>query len=146
MQVEFTREQEAKLDQFASVRGINATSLVKDVALRLIDLDCESLAKSPMADDDGHAKLCPECGFRFLGDGWDGLDAHWRSRHQAAMSYEAAWPLIRSGLYESKFLDELEVLLEAEKRLALMRAGQGATYSKVEVAREVALVDSVQCG
>jgi hypothetical protein len=49
-------------------------------------------------------KLCPVCGFRFKGRGWDGIDAHWRARHEADLPYERAWPLIRSGRYEFRAL------------------------------------------
>jgi hypothetical protein len=45
------------------------------------------------------AKVCPECGHEFQGSGWDGIDAHWRSKHAAIMSYEQAWPLISAGEY-----------------------------------------------
>ena len=43
-------------------------------------------------------KTCPECGHVFQGDGWDGIDQHWRFKHKH-MSYEQAWPLIQSGTY-----------------------------------------------
>lgn len=45
------------------------------------------------------AKMCPECGHIFKGNGWDGIDAHWRSKHEAVMPYEEAWPLLKSGNY-----------------------------------------------
>lgn len=44
-------------------------------------------------------KVCPECGHIFKGNGWDGIDAHWRSKHQDVMPYEEAWPLLRDGNY-----------------------------------------------
>ncbi|WP_091766779.1 hypothetical protein [Maricaulis salignorans] len=44
-------------------------------------------------------KVCPECGHIFKGNGWDGIDAHWRSKHENVMSYEEAWPLLRDGKY-----------------------------------------------
>ena len=44
-------------------------------------------------------KVCPECGHIFQGNGWDGIDAHWRSRHEGIMSYEEAWPLLKAGQY-----------------------------------------------
>jgi len=47
------------------------------------------------------AKVCPECGHFFQGNGWDGIDAHWRARHDHVMPYAEAWPLIKSGQYES---------------------------------------------
>jgi hypothetical protein len=43
--------------------------------------------------------VCPECGHQFQGIGWGGIDAHWRSKHEGLMTYEKAWPLIRSGEY-----------------------------------------------
>jgi hypothetical protein len=45
----------------------------------------------------GHA--CPECGHMFKGKGFDGIDAHWRARHNEIMAYETAWPMIKSGSY-----------------------------------------------
>ena len=42
---------------------------------------------------------CPECGHQFKGNGFDGIDAHWRSKHEDVMPYKEAWPLIKSGSY-----------------------------------------------
>jgi hypothetical protein len=50
-----------------------------------------------MAED---KKVCPECSHEFQGNGWDGIDAHWRSKHEHVMPYEDAWPLIQSGTYK----------------------------------------------
>jgi hypothetical protein len=47
-------------------------------------------------------KVCPECGHRFKGYGWDGIDAHWRANHADLMPYEEAWPLISGGKYKPK--------------------------------------------
>lgn len=46
-------------------------------------------------------KVCPECGHEFQGNGWDGIDGHWRGKngHEDVMSYEEAWPLLKSGNY-----------------------------------------------
>lgn len=46
--------------------------------------------------------MCPECGHEFRGNGWDGIDAHWRANHAHLMRYEDAWPLIATGEYKSK--------------------------------------------
>jgi hypothetical protein len=43
--------------------------------------------------------ICPECGHQFRGNGFDGIDAHWRAKHEQIMPYSEAWPLIRSGSY-----------------------------------------------
>ena len=45
-------------------------------------------------------KVCPECGHVFKGNGWDGIDAHWKSKHEDVMPYEEAWPLLKSGAYK----------------------------------------------
>ncbi len=45
------------------------------------------------------AKVCPECGHIFKGNGWDGIDAHWKSKHESIMPYEDAWPLLKAGTY-----------------------------------------------
>jgi len=47
-------------------------------------------------------KICPECRRIFRGNGWDGIDAHWRSKHEDIMPYEEAWPLLKSGNYKVK--------------------------------------------
>lgn len=36
-------------------------------------------------------RICPLCEHRFAGNGWDGIDAHWRARHGNIMSYEQFW-------------------------------------------------------
>lgn len=46
-------------------------------------------------------KTCPECGHAFQGSRWEGIDAHWKSKHDHLMPYEKAWPLIRDGLYKT---------------------------------------------
>jgi hypothetical protein len=52
---------------------------------------------------EGQARnICPECGHPFKGNGFDGIDAHWRAKHNGVMSYEDAWPLIKSGSYNPK--------------------------------------------
>ena len=42
---------------------------------------------------------CPECGHLFQGNGFDGIDAHWRAKHEHLIPYKEAWPLIKSGEY-----------------------------------------------
>jgi hypothetical protein len=46
--------------------------------------------------------ICPECGHEFKGNGFDGIDAHWRAKHENVMPYEKAWPLIKAGTYERR--------------------------------------------
>ncbi len=36
-------------------------------------------------------RVCPDCGHEFKGEGWEGIDAHWRSLHEGVMSYERFW-------------------------------------------------------
>ncbi len=45
-------------------------------------------------------KICPECGHLFKGSGYDGIDAHWRAKHEHLMPYRVAWPLLKSGTYQ----------------------------------------------
>jgi hypothetical protein len=47
-------------------------------------------------------KVCPECGHEFKGNGWDGIDAHWKAKHAHIMRYEDAWPLLAAGIYKKK--------------------------------------------
>ena len=42
-------------------------------------------------------RRCPLCDHEFQGNGWDGIDAHWRSKHDHILPYEQAWPLIEAG-------------------------------------------------
>jgi hypothetical protein len=66
---------------------------LSDVAIRFMKA-CRDPQKTT------HAKSCPECGHHFQGNGWDGIDAHWRAHHDHIMRYEEAWPLIQSGRYK----------------------------------------------
>ena len=34
------------------------------------------------------SRICPACGYEFRGNGWDGIDAHWRAKHEAIQPYE----------------------------------------------------------
>jgi hypothetical protein len=57
------------------------------------------------AEEDGvtvaeEKKMCPECGHQFAGNGWDGIDAHWKANHEKVMPYKEAWPLIKAGTYK----------------------------------------------
>ena len=137
MEVQFTPEQEAKLNQIAKSEGVPPDRLVRDAALGLIEADgsdSESTQGAPIR------KLCPECGHRFRGNGWDGIDAHWRSRHEGVLPYEFAWPLIQSGRYDSPDREDAEDLFIAEKRLADLREGRSRTHSLEEVERDLGLV------
>lgn len=44
-------------------------------------------------------KVCPECGHEFQGNGWDGIDVHWKAKHERYMPYADAWPLLKTGRY-----------------------------------------------
>jgi hypothetical protein len=133
MEVQFTPEQESRLAQIANVEGIAPARLVQDAALRLIENDARLAAANEAVD---HQKVCPECGYRFRGNGWDGIDAHWRSAHNDLLPYEMAWPLIQSGSYDSPEREDKEDIFIAERRLADLRAGRSRTHSLEEVERE----------
>ena len=36
-------------------------------------------------------RICPICQHVFQGNGWDGIDAHWRAKHETTMRYEEFW-------------------------------------------------------
>jgi hypothetical protein len=36
-------------------------------------------------------RVCPECHHVFRGNGWDGIDAHWKAKHEDVMPYRAFW-------------------------------------------------------
>ena len=127
IEVHLTAAQEAKLAEIASVEGVDPAQLVQDAVSRLIE-ECE---RSP--------KVCPECGHRFQGQGWEGIDAHWRARHEDVMSFEQAWELLRAGNYDREHVEDLEDLKIAEERLAELRAGRSATHSLDEVERDLGL-------
>ncbi len=48
--------------------------------------------------------ICPECGHKFLGHGFTGIDSHWKAHHSDVMPYHEAWPLIKSGRYPGQIL------------------------------------------
>ncbi|MCW6511402.1 hypothetical protein [Lichenifustis flavocetrariae] len=47
-------------------------------------------------------KICPECRHAFQGSGWDGIDAHWKAKHDKVMPYAEAWPMLKAGTYKAK--------------------------------------------
>ncbi len=55
-----------------------------------------------------HNKVCPECGHVFAGNGWDGIDSHWKAYHEGIMSYENAWELLENDKYVSVILESAE--------------------------------------
>ena len=63
-------------------------------AVQWLHMDQNSNDQAPKPDC-----VCPECGHRFRGNGFDGIDAHWRAKHEAVIPYSQAWPLIKSGNY-----------------------------------------------
>lgn len=127
MEVQFTPEQEAQLAQIANFEGIDPERLVQDAALRLIEHEAHP------------RRICPECGHRFAGRGWDGIEAHWRSKHADVMPYEEAWQLIKAGSYDEDHVGDLEDIRVAEQRLNDLRAGRSTTHTLEEVERELGL-------
>ena len=49
---------------------------------------CRCCTAGQSTDD---PRTCPECGHVFQGNGWDGIDAHWRAKHELIVSYEDFW-------------------------------------------------------
>jgi hypothetical protein len=138
MEVQFTPEQEYRLAQIAYSEGVAPAQLVQHAALRLIEEDARLVE---VTETSATQKVCPECGHRFRGNGWDGIDAHWRSQHENILPYAKAWPLIQSGNYDSPEREDIEDIFKAEKRLEDLRAGRSQTHSLEEVERALGLVD-----
>lgn len=60
------------------------------------------MAKAKQTKRATERKVCPECGHVFQGNGWDGIDAHWRSKHEKIMPYEEARPMLLGGTYKAQ--------------------------------------------
>jgi hypothetical protein len=45
-----------------------------------------------------HTKVCPApgCGKEFQGNGWDGIDTHWKSKHADICSYADFWKILQN--------------------------------------------------
>jgi hypothetical protein len=138
MEVQFTPEQEARLAEIATFEGKAPERLVRDAAIRLIE---GGLPTARPIELGAPQKVCPECGHRFRGNGWDGIDAHWRKNHEHILPYEMAWSLIQAEKYDTSEREDMEDIVEAERRLAELRAGRSQTHSLEEVERELGLVD-----
>jgi hypothetical protein len=85
-------DQKKQIDKFREA----ARELETDESEERFDAVVKRIAK-PTA-----LKVCPECHHVFQGNGWDGIDAHWKARHEHIMPYAEAWPLIRAGTYQPK--------------------------------------------
>lgn len=91
---EMKRELERILSHTRRIlRKVGATTEEGRLALRI-----EASVKKLLGQDE--QCICPECGYRFRGNGWDGIDAHWRAKHESIMTYTEAWPLIKAGAYQ----------------------------------------------
>lgn len=78
----------------ARERGALGVSEFKRIARRI-------WPKVPHVEDQAKG-ICPECGHQFRRNGFDGIDAHWRAKHDDVMPYEEAWPLIKSVSYANR--------------------------------------------
>lgn len=84
-----TSRNQKQIDKFREL----ARELEADESEEAFDEKLKRIARAPQG------KVCPECGHVFRGNGWDGIDAHWRAKHEDVMPYEEAWPLIKDGRY-----------------------------------------------
>lgn len=73
-------------------------------------------------------KVCPVCRHEFRGNGWDGIDAHWRRKHEQIMPYEQARPMIQAA---SEFeVDELN-----DPEASYRRGYQQGAYAALEAVK-----------
>lgn len=80
-----------------TARVQEATIKVADNSIAVLNEQCEregQMTRLPVVDN-----VCPECGHQFKGNGFGGIDAHWRAKHEGIMLYKDAWPLIKTGNY-----------------------------------------------
>ena len=63
----------------------------------MVKANADSVFEPP--PEPSEKRVCPACDYKFRGKGWEGIDAHWRSKHEDIMLYEDAWPLLRDGTY-----------------------------------------------
>lgn len=85
-------------------------------------------------------KKCPECGRVFKGKSWEGIDAHWKSRHEDIMPYAKAWPLIERGEYSA---DILTVAGRSFNSRLIIGTGKYKTYAENAAALEASGADMV---
>lgn len=52
---------------------------------------CEVESSSARRLEPGAPRECPSCDHVFRGAGWDGIDAHWKAKHEAGVKYEHFW-------------------------------------------------------
>ncbi len=74
--------------KWASIRcknGRPACELYELNTLRSRVIELESDKARPAVK-----RVCPECKHVFRGNGWDGIDAHWKARHEDIMPYSEA--------------------------------------------------------
>src|SRR5262245_53440922 len=83
-------------------------------------------------------KICPECGHEFQGNGWDGIDAHWRSRHETVIPYNEFWDGLCASHRGHHNYDKAAMLhFRDEIRNARIRAFEDAeNFHEVVVALE----------
>ncbi len=64
-------------------------------------------------------RICPECKHIFKGNGWDGIDAHWRAKHEDVMPYKEFWnSLCKEHKNRGCILNRKKQLEELEEKLA----------------------------
>ena len=66
----------------------------------LLEMTAKTLESAKTLASSKTPKKCPECGHVFQGQGWGGIDAHWRAHHENIMPYEDAWRLISTAKYQ----------------------------------------------
>lgn len=52
---------------------------------------CKTERESSRRLEPDQPRECPFCDHVFRGNGWDGIDAHWRANHSHAVRYEDFW-------------------------------------------------------
>jgi hypothetical protein len=81
----------------ADYRRRGESPLLSQMMRRIVDEHARECVCCQHGTPTAGPRVCPLCGHQFQGNGWDGIDAHWRSRHRDVMSYEAFWQSLCAG-------------------------------------------------
>jgi len=64
---------------------------------------CKEEGLSSRKLDPGQPRECPICGHVFKGHGWDGIDAHWKAKHEKpGTRYREFWEGISGCAHHAK--------------------------------------------
>jgi hypothetical protein len=82
-------------------------------------------AKSAKTERKRTERACPLCGYQFKGNGFAGIDRHWRARHERIMAYAEAWPLIKAETHKRRLSNSWKEEFHRQMRIFAQRITRG---------------------